>query len=267
MLVVGGNISAMDIVNMLNAVGCEIYISIRGPLVTGIPIIDLIRTLIPEGTILKPGIEGFWSKNSDEIAVDGTVRFTDGTEIKDFDHIIFATGYISPYSYLGSMRAIPETHEEIKEDDLVVLVDSKKVLNAYKDIFLINDPTLAFVGTPKHLTSTPFFDYQAHAVARVWSKQAVLPSKKLMKELSEKYEPGCPAWGFDGETERIRAENLVPWLNTHAEKLVPELNLPILNGPLKRLDDVWQDGFDNWAKNAARFHNMVEQKKLKANGV
>ncbi|CAO3612027.1 unnamed protein product [Cunninghamella blakesleeana] len=266
MLVVGGNISAMDIVNMLNAVGCEIYISIRGDFVTNIPIIDLIRTLVPEGATIVPGIEGFWTKKGDETIVDGTVRFTDGTEIKDFDHVIFATGYIAPYSYLGSMRATPE---ENKEDELTVLLNSKKVLNAYKDIFLINDPTLAFVGTPQHLTSTPFFDYQAHAVARVWSKQASLPSKKLMRELSEKYEPGCPAWGFDGETERLRAENLVPWLNTHAEKLVPELNLPTINGPLKRLDDVWQDGFDNWAKNAARFHNMVEQKKLKAttNGV
>ncbi|KAI9302958.1 hypothetical protein BJ944DRAFT_232582 [Cunninghamella echinulata] len=269
-LVVGGNISSMDIINMLNAVGCDLYLSIRGPMMTGIPIIDLIRGMLPKNTTVKPGLEGFWSKQGEEKVIDGTVRFTDGTEVEGFDAIIFATGYISPYSYLGALRSTPEDikNENENSESLTVVTDAKKILNAYKDIFLIHDPTLAFVGTPKHLTSTPFFDYQAHAVARVWSKQAVLPSKKLMKQMVENYVPGCPAFGFNGETERIRAENIVPWINLHAEKLVPESNLPALKGPLLQLDDVWQDGLDNWAKNATRFFNVVEEKrKLKSNGI
>lgn len=277
-MIVGGNVSAVDILNMLNAVDCEVYLSIRGPLVTNVFIVDLIRSLIPKNTIIKPAIECFYSKDQDNKKImDGTIRFIDGTEINDFDHIIFATGYIATFPYLGSLRRtttnnnndnkvndqqdVNNNKDDDDSDSLFVMTNSKKILNTYKDIFLINDPTLAFVGTTKHLSTVLFFDYQAQAVARVWSKQALLPSKKLMKQLNEKFEPPCPLHSFEGEHERLRVENLVPWLNTHAEKL--NLNLPTIKSLPKYVDEVNQRGFDNWSKNGARFVSIIEERKKK----
>ncbi|CAO3612229.1 unnamed protein product [Cunninghamella blakesleeana] len=274
-LIVGGNVSSIDILNMLTVVDCEVYLSIRGPLKTNVFIIDLVRSLIPKNTIIKPAIECFYSRHQDEKIMDGTIRFTDGTEINDFDHIIFATGYLAPYSYLGSLRRTiindekendqQQKEKEGNDDDtsLFITTNSKKILNTYKDIFLINDPTLTFMGTTKHLSTVLFFDYQAQAIARVWSQQARLPNKKLMKQFNESFQSPCPLASYEGEHERLRVENIVPWLNTHAEKL--NLNLPSIKSLPNFVVEVNQRGFDNWSTNGARFVHIIEKRKKELN--
>lgn len=105
---------------------------------------------------------------------------------------------------------------------------------------MISDPTLAFVGAPKHITTTPFFDYKAQAIARVWSRSACLPCQSKMTDFSLTRSEVCNTYRMDHESEQLRAQTLLPWLNLHADALAPDRLLPKLNGPPDTLEDVWK---------------------------
>lgn len=111
---------------------------------------------------------------------------------------------------------------------------------------MISDPTLAFAGAPRHITITPFFEYQAQTIARVWSQHAYLPSKEKMKTFSLQRTQVCPTYQMDHESERLRCQILLPWLNLHAQKLVPDLTLPTLDGPADALEAVWIASAAEW---------------------
>ncbi|ORZ25974.1 hypothetical protein BCR42DRAFT_431601 [Absidia repens] len=255
-LVIGGRVSAVDVARIVSTKAKQVYISYRGPFETKIGILDLIRSVIPDNVIHKPGVEGFWCKDpkSGNTLVDGTITFKDGTTVNDIDAIVFATGYQMKHSYFGSARTLTTDTENGSSlftckndtDEPLVVMDKSKVHNTYKDIFLISDPTLAFAGAPRHVTITPFFEYQAQTIARVWLQQAQLPSQEKMKTFSLQRTQVCPVYQMDHESERLRCQILLPWLNLHAHKLVPDLNLPTLDGPADSLEPIWSDSAAAW---------------------
>lgn len=120
---------------------------------------------------------------------------------------------------------------------------------------MISDPTLAFLGAPRHITTTLFFDYQAQAVARVWSRNALLPSKSKMAEFSLARTEACAAYRMDHESECLRSQTLLPWLNLHASKLAPDLSLPILEGPPDAMEEIW-------VKSIAIYPEFAKDQKL-----
>ncbi|CAO3596295.1 unnamed protein product [Absidia cylindrospora] len=263
-LVVGGRVSAVDVSRLVSVGAKQVYLSYRGPFITNIFLADLVRTAIPDNVIHKPGVEGFWSKdaNSGKTSVDGTITFTDGSTLDDIDFIVFATGYKSKHAYFGSSRLwISEdkdgAHFVPKENAPLVVMNDKKVHNTYKDIFLISDPTLAFAGAPRHITTTPFFDYQAHTIGRVWSQHAYLPSQTKMTTFSLKHTPPCAVYRMDYEAERLKPQILLPWLDLHAKQLVPDLHLPTLEIPSESLESVWIESVDIWKESIRR-----QQKEL-----
>ncbi len=82
MIVVGGSISASDLVTDLHSIVEQpLYLSQRG----SDPVLSSIWSL---PTInLKPAITKLSTENN------GTVEFSDGTKLSDADKIVFATGY------------------------------------------------------------------------------------------------------------------------------------------------------------------------------
>lgn len=58
-----------------------------------------------------------------------------------------------------------------------LVTDGTQTHNSHNDICYILDPTLAFVGVPYYVTTFSFFDFQAAAVAAVFSGLAKLPSE------------------------------------------------------------------------------------------
>ncbi|KAI8332201.1 hypothetical protein BC941DRAFT_436902 [Chlamydoabsidia padenii] len=274
-LVIGGRVSAVDICRLVSSNAKRVHMAYRGPFKTGLFILDLIRSALPDSVIHKPGIEGFWSKKaSGETVVDGTITFTDGSTLDDVDIVIFATGYRAKHSYFGSSRTLTLDSEngdrftaKGKSNSPLIITDGKKVYNTYRDIFLISDPTLTFAGAPRHITTTPFFDYQGQAIARVWSRSAYLPSTSKMTSISLARTEVCPVYQMDFESENLRAQTILPWLNLHANKLVPDLRLPVLNGPPDGLKAIWEKAFDLYPKFVkGQYEDMAleyQQKKLR----
>lgn len=68
----------------------------------------------------------------------------------------------------------------------LVVTDGSNVLNLYRDVFWIPDPTLCTVGLSVNTSAFSFFEYQSIAAARVLSGQAFLPTEEGMREAYNK---------------------------------------------------------------------------------
>ncbi|KAK4646861.1 uncharacterized protein QC761_0028540 [Podospora bellae-mahoneyi] len=83
----------------------------------------------------------------------GTVFFTDGSKVKDVDHIIFATGYTFSFPFL------PVVQERVKKAN-------RRLPGVYQHTFDILDPTLTFVGMLGGGFTFKVYEWQAVAVVR-----------------------------------------------------------------------------------------------------
>ncbi|KXT02971.1 hypothetical protein AC578_10619 [Pseudocercospora eumusae] len=123
----------------------------------------------PEGMLWKPIIT---SLNSD----DGSILFSDGTVLSKIDKIIYCTGYQPSYPFWNPSsngRPLYDYH-------------NSRLINNFQHTFIRDFPTLAFIGLPRVLTFRSF-EYQAVAVARLWSHRSSrpLPSLQEMKAWEE----------------------------------------------------------------------------------
>ncbi|KAG2193831.1 hypothetical protein INT47_004698 [Mucor saturninus] len=229
-LVVGGAISAVDVVRGLEGFAKSITMSIDGPVETPFYILNLIRSKIPESVVIKPNIAAFSDADGN---VDGTILFTDDSTLQ-VDHVIFCTGFINRLKYLGDLVIRKEEEELEKEKDVFpgpsyanvpeshVVVSSKFPLNVYREVFVMSDPTLAFVGFPPYFSTPSHFDTHARTVARVWSGNAKLPNAQLMDKFTSEFVSGIsPLEIF--HADRQRREPFIQWINHHAAALNPDL--------------------------------------------
>ncbi|KAL7334145.1 hypothetical protein PS15p_202955 [Mucor circinelloides] len=220
-LVVGGSISAVDIVRSLEGFAKSITISIKGPFESPFLIYQLLRSLIPTCVDVKPEIRAF---SNAEGQVDGSVIFEDDSTLENIDQVIFCSGFNSRMPFLGDL-VIPKEKEDVRYapprpiyDDVPeshVVLGPQFPLNVYRESFLISDPTLAFIGQPPFFSPLTQYDTQARAVARVWSGAALLPNENLMLKYSAEHDDGLdPQELFNGD--RRRREPFIIWLNHHA---------------------------------------------------
>ena len=100
------------------------------------------------------------------------VRFVDGRVEEDFDAILFATGYYYSFPFLSSLE--PE-----------IISTGERVQHLYKQIFYIDDPTIAFLGLPSKVVPFRTIEGQAAVTARVWAGRLELPSKMEMSKWEE----------------------------------------------------------------------------------
>ncbi|KAI7857136.1 hypothetical protein BDC45DRAFT_501766 [Circinella umbellata] len=227
-LIVGGNASGVDIAFHLEGTAKNVYMVIRNeidPSIEQSTVGLLLRSMIPDNVIRKRGIVAFSNLNGD---VDGSITFNDGTVVNDIDTVIFATGFITDFEYFGPLQAVRRNQEQQQQqektkengdatEEPLVISNGRRVLNTYQEVFLIRDPTLAFVGVPGHIINTAFFYYQAQAVARVWSGSAFLPSQQKMQEYvdSTTLYPSFPD-DVNLQSGILHSQRFVTWLNDHA---------------------------------------------------
>ncbi|KAH8690776.1 dimethylaniline monooxygenase (N-oxide forming) [Talaromyces proteolyticus] len=165
-VVVGGNISAADIVTDLHAI-------VKGPLYSAQR--GLNEKLIPAwnlpGVVRKPQLKRVFA-SSDELANGQVgVEFSDGEVVTNVDKIIFATGFRVAYPFIQPNNPVTSTN---------------RLDGVYEHIVRIGDPSLAFVGQVKGGLSFRVYEYQAVAIARILAGRANLPSVAEQKEWEKK---------------------------------------------------------------------------------
>lgn len=118
-MVVGGNVSASDIIDELHSVVQEpLFLSQRG----SNEVLENVFNL--PNVLRKPEIARFSPESG------GTIEFKDGSRVQNFDKVFFATGYKLSYPYFPFSAVTPEN----------------RLSGFYQHIFRIDDPSFAVVG-------------------------------------------------------------------------------------------------------------------------
>lgn len=116
----------------------------------------------PDGVTWVPVIQEY-------DATTGEISFVDGTKLANIDRIIYCTGYKASFPFWN----VKQNGRPLYDHKLDRMIEN------YQHTFLTDFPTVAIVGMPRVLTFRSF-EYQAIAVARLWSNRAAhaLPSAK-----------------------------------------------------------------------------------------
>ncbi|KAK8128517.1 hypothetical protein PG984_009625 [Apiospora sp. TS-2023a] len=252
--IIGAGVSSLDIARESEATAKRIYQSSRGGH------FDLPASLLPASAERVAGIHSFIAHEgtfdttslSDGSPIPFEAVLTDGTRLRDIDHVVLGTGYISSYPFLsGPHLQTPAVPPEDATDETIITSDGGVTHNLHKDLFYLPDPTLAFVGVPYHVSTFSLFDFQAEVAARVFAGRAALPLEAAMRREYEgrrakmmKTEDGSSSsskefhslWGR--ETEYI--DELLGWVNGDAALLGYE--------GMKGVDDRWRSKREEFAK-------------------
>ncbi|KAK6465710.1 flavin-containing monooxygenase [Scheffersomyces coipomensis] len=158
-LIVGGSISTVNILQYVVPVAKQVINSKRGPHYVFEWINDglVSKGIEPKGTIKKID------------PVSGEFFFEDGSSEQGFDKIILTTGYHYHYPFLNH------------EDGGVKVINPSnlsRVGGLYYDTFSVEDPTLATVGVAVSPLNFHTIEASAAAVAGVWSGKKTLPTKQ-----------------------------------------------------------------------------------------
>lgn len=156
----------------------------------------------------------------DETHVLPDITLKDGTVLDQIHKIIFCTGYHMSYPFLPSLPTPPSIPSLVHDPNNflhLLVTDGTMTHNLHKDIFYIPDPTLSFIGVPFHCATFSLFEFQAIALAAVYSSRAHLPPADAMRaEYNERLGRKGPGRGFHSlmmeEVEYVR--DLVAWINT-----------------------------------------------------
>lgn len=168
-VVVGGNISAADLVEDLHTLAAPpLYISRRHPL-GGL----LASCWQLPNVRQKPGIRRIRRTDADG-AAQVTLDFTDGSSVGQVDKVLFATGYRRSYPFLaagsgGVVGGIPAP-------------DTNRLAGFYQHVFCTAEPSLAVVGQVDGAISLRVFEYQAVAVARLFAGRAAHPLPSVAQQ-------------------------------------------------------------------------------------
>lgn len=162
-LIVGGSVSCVDLIQYLYTVCKKIYVSRR---TEKAPFEWMESAINSDGIITKPEISS--------LDKDGSINFTDGTTLEKPDQIILATGYHFHFPYL-------ERNLVKLSSSSVSPSNSPSVQNLYLHTFYVENPSLAFVGIPLISTVWHAFEAEAAAIVGVWSGASKLPSVKDQK--------------------------------------------------------------------------------------
>lgn len=185
-------------------------------------VFNIMRSTIPKSVVIKPNVTSF---SNPEGQVDGSISFDDGSVMDNIDQVIFCTGYTNSLGYFGDLLTEKEPDKEVDLNEIPesnVVVNGSYPLNLYQEVFLISDPTVAFVGFAPYFIVPTYFDTHAQTVARVWSGHALLPTQEIMTKFTEEYDLGLGP-GELYNADRRRKEHFSTWLNHHAKALQKDL--------------------------------------------
>ncbi|OXG54155.1 dimethylaniline monooxygenase [Cryptococcus neoformans] len=175
---------------------------------------------LPNSEIL-PEIRCFHAPSPGQAINEGSIEFTNGRVITGVDEIIFATGYQYSYPFLPQYHQDSTMANPAFPTVTPIVTNGDGVLNVYRDVFYIPDPTLTFLGLSVNTSAFSFFEYQALSIARVFAGTARLPNEssrwKAYRNLVREKGEGkfSHLLGKDGERSYVR--ETVQWLNRDAE--------------------------------------------------
>lgn len=176
-LLIGGSTSSVDIAKELNGIAKNVYQSTRNGA------FDHPTAMLPPGTTRVSEVASFNLEQHghvpDDAPIPGTVTLVDGQVLTHIDRIVIATGYHCTYPFLSEYHrdSVPPS----QADETALVTDGTQMHNLHKDIFYIPDPTLAFIGVPYYTATFSLFEFQAIAVAAVYSGKALLPKEAAMR--------------------------------------------------------------------------------------
>ncbi|KAI9362927.1 hypothetical protein DFJ73DRAFT_620521 [Zopfochytrium polystomum] len=227
-LVVGNGYSALDVLLGLGPTASQLYHSTRTPEPkSDTPTFrDHLISKLPPSLVHLPDIASFSQlPDGADSMRSGIVTFTDGTTVTGIDRIIFCTGYLFSHPFLQRPdNAGPE--------------DGESVPNLHRDIFCISDPSLAFVGIGFLIATFSYFEFQAMAVARVFSGKAQLPPTEEMEEewirRTEARSKGRRLHYVGRKGELAEVASLVEWLNRDGKAF----GAPLIEGHPPEFDQV-----------------------------
>ncbi|KXT18870.1 hypothetical protein AC579_3553 [Pseudocercospora musae] len=175
-LIIGAGVSSMDIARDLGPHAKAVFQSSRGG-----PY-DLPSHLLPENGARVGGIDKFGAVSPD-LASDGSIRgvidVQSGQKLCGMHRIIMATGYHVSLPFMRQYHADGVPPEDA--DECVLVTNGQVTHNLHKDIFYIQDPTLAFIGVPYHVATFSLFEFQAMALAQVFAGRVPLPATRTMR--------------------------------------------------------------------------------------
>jgi len=213
----------MDIAREIGPVANNIYQVSRGGT------FDFSPILLPKKVTRIGAIESFelspQHNASDNQAlspkepIPGTIVLKSGERLSDIHRIILCTGYHFCLPFLKDHHEDDTAIENAS--DTVLVTDGTQLHNLHEDIFYIPDPTLAFIGVPFYTATFSLFEFQAMALAAVWSGRADLPAKDIMQEQYVKRTKekglGRNFHSLKG-VEDVYVRDLMMWLNRDAQK-------------------------------------------------
>lgn len=169
-LIIGSNISAIDISQYLSSVAKEVIIS---------------RDLNNEPYLeyMARAIKTF--KNVDKVVEflpeTKEIRIKDGTILKDIDYVILATGY-----HIKSSIFADDVLEYSTPVDNDSPSSNSRIKNIYQHTFNIKDPSITFVGRLVVQSNFKAAEAESAAIAGVWTGSKGLPSTEEQYEWEKK---------------------------------------------------------------------------------
>ena len=226
-LLVGAGVSSTDIAREIDPFVKTMYQVSRGGA------FDLPVNFLPDKAIRVGEISSFenvvYSDDPDvcnghnaapKQAIPRNVFLKDGTVLHNIHSVILCTGYHCSYPFLSYLHR--DSTPKNQADDEALVTDGTQMHNLHKDIFYMPDPTLSFVGVPYYGATFTLFEFQAIAIAAVYSKRARLPSLEAMRQ---EYQERVQRKGYGRGFHSVRVEevdyvnDLVRWINGDGEKV------------------------------------------------
>ena len=177
------------------------------------------RSLIPDNVHRIPEITEFRTVEDASDISKAIICLTDGTTITGIDHIIFCTGYRFSLPFLTDYEASESRDISLSNGHLPapIISDGLQLHNLHRDMLYVQDPTLAFMGVHYEISTFPFFDIQAAALASIFAGRARVPSTHDMQIEYQRRVRECGmgkrfhVLGWKKEEQYIR--DLVSWID------------------------------------------------------
>lgn len=210
-LLIGGGVSSVDIAREISPVAKHVYQSTRNGA------FNIPATALPGGTSRIEEVISFdvaSSGMSSDKHMPLVANLISGQTLHDIDIIVLCTGYqmVLPFLPQYNEPGIPAT----SVNDSAIVTDGTQFHNLHHDVFYIPDPTLAFVGVSFYTATFTLFEFQAIAVAALFSGISQLPSTESIRQ---EYRNRVKEKGYGRSFHSLKGEeeayvkNLIEWVN------------------------------------------------------
>ncbi|WWC57516.1 uncharacterized protein I303_100048 [Kwoniella dejecticola CBS 10117] len=185
------------------------------------------RFMIPDKAEVVSEIKRFIRPQDGQRIEEAEIELTDGRILKGISDVIFATGYQYSFPFLPDYHLDHQGERSETTKKHALVSDGFGVLNLWRDVFYIPDPTLTFIGLSVNTSTFSFFEYQSISIARVFAGKASIPDEAQRwadyGELIKRTGEGKYSHLLNRDGERRYVQETIEWLNRDATKTGAEL--------------------------------------------